>query len=162
MPWDHPFRTVKLKHVGYVDIDEEIVDLVTALSDLGWNTHMSCQDNGDDRVWISFYHSSWLVKFLTLVAEESETLRRFVLNATTEQYDHARKRMKVKDRWWVDSYCDPIYDEDKDFAWTGTICIRLSVRFPRKHLEEVTKIVVAHRDSKQPQSKATLAATPEK
>lgn len=160
--WDHPFKKILLKSSGLVDIDEEIVDLVVALDDLHWNTHMSCQDNGDDRTWIAFYHSNQAVNFLELVAKESEELRRFVLNSTTERYDRHPDRVEIKDRWWVDSFVQSLYKDDEDMEWTGDICIRISVRFPRQHLEEVTRIVVAHRDLTQPQSEATLAATSEK
>ena len=150
MPWDHSYKTIMID--GYpVDVDVDIVDLVKALNELDLKTHMSCQDNTDDhRVWICFYVSSYATRFLELVAAESETLQGCVLAATTQHYDTLPDDdiWVYKDRWWVDCFTHPFYADERDvedgeYEWQGDIVIRISVRFPRAHLDEVTRVVQA-------------------
>lgn len=135
--YKHSYEMVKLKGVRYkVRIDKEIVDLVKALNYIHMETEMSCQNNIDDRVWVSFKFPYGAASFMELIAERSPNLRKKVINATTEKYDKENNRIKCKDRWWVDSYVNVNGQFAKQFG------IRISIRFPRKHLREVEKIVV--------------------
>lgn len=139
----HPFKEVNLNMVGLVKVDEKVVDLITALCDLGWITRQSCQNNFG-RVWIGFHHANYASEFLELIARRSEKLRSCVIRATTEQYDKAPRRLKIEKRWWVDSYVNSFYARE----WTAhsRIGIHISVRFPKSHLKKVTKIVMKERD----------------
>lgn len=143
---EHPTEKVKLGGLGLVDVDIEIVDLVVALCELGWLTRGSCQDNVDDRVWISFWHSNWASRFMELIVNNGgKELRYCVANATTEEYDKVPNRWKWKNRWWVDSFVEGL---DREGEPSGAINIRISVRFPRKHLKTVTRIVLTERDER--------------
>lgn len=142
----HPSRLVYLNQIGEVPIDIEIIELVKALCELGWITENSCQDNIKNRVWVAFFSPQAGADFMDLIARKNKKIRECVLGATTQMYDESPRRWKVKNRWWVDSFVKPIrpygYPEG---SWDG-IVIRLSIRFPRKHLEKVTKIVVKERN----------------
>lgn len=140
----HRQMTINLKNVGPRRIDEKMVELVTALCDLGLETHMSCQNNVDDRAWVSFKKEEHARTFLELIAKDDGDLRYFVQNATTEYYDKRKDRFKLKGRWWVDVYVRPVLDANK--FWNGDLASHISVRFPKKHLKEVTKIIMAARD----------------
>lgn len=137
----HLTKNVNLHLVGPTDVDEKVANLVEALCDLEWTTMQSCQNN-NGRVWISFAATNFATEFLELVAKKSIHLQPFVLAATTQGYDKQPKRLKFKNRWWVDSYTDVIYYQER---WSSHICIRISIRFPREHLDEVTKIVLRER-----------------
>lgn len=141
----HPYKLVDLKHNGPVKVDEEIADLVEALCDLDLITKNSCQDNVEDRVWISFYTAKDACVFLETVAAKSERLRPSVYSAQSEDYHRHPRAFGSEESWWVDAVTEPLRGPDRK-QYTGHICIRISVRFPRKHLEEVTQIVVEQRD----------------
>lgn len=140
MKRQHKAQEVYLNQLGQVEVDEKIVDLVTALCDLGWTTRQSCQNN-NGRVWISFYDSSFAAEFMELIAKTSPNINHQVLSATNQEYDAQPDRFKVKDRWWIDAFAEVKHHPSG--LWTGEVQIRISIRFPRKHLQEVTEIVVA-------------------
>jgi hypothetical protein len=145
--WDHKAKTVELANVGKAKIDVKIIDLVTALCDLGLLTNMSCesQKHADGRVWISFYQANSAVKFMELVANDASVdLKRCIKQAATQRYDETHGRWPVYNRWWVDCYVQPVLT--KKHKWTNKLEIRISVRFPKSHLAEVTHLVVAERD----------------
>lgn len=135
----HPYRFVLLNGMtNPVKIDIEVVDLVVALNLLGWHTEQSCQNNIDERVWIQFKSTTEAEHFLNLITKRSLSLHECVFNGSTERHDKHPLAAEQKDRWWVDSFLNSSY-------WRKNIIdqlfIHISVRFPREHLEKVTKIV---------------------
>lgn len=145
---EHPFKLIRIDN-HEAKIDKELVPLIKALNRVGWKTSMSCQNNGDDRVWIQFKKACYAEKFLFCISANSvydnNELACCVLNATTEMYDKSPYIWEWPNRWWVDSNIDTR-------LWQHGIEIRISVRFPRAHLKEVTKIMkdVARRKTNEP------------
>lgn len=145
MPFEHPYRHVNVAGVREARIDVDIADLVEALNYIGYVTDNSCQDNHDDRVWISFNTAFVAEEFMSLIIRDADDkLRECVSAATTTEYGKASEREGYgkKNRWWVDSFCQPLPHPRAGMK------IFISVRFPRKHLAKVTKIVLKQAEQK--------------
>ena len=110
---------------AFIQIDKSIAPLISALWHLGIGTLNSCEDNvPKNYVWIEFDDSSSVNAFLNIIQKSATEHLIKCMAGECDEYS----------QWLFDTLYDPL-----DFPELG---LTVSVRFPRKHLEEVTNIML--------------------
>jgi hypothetical protein len=142
--WTTCHPQVRVKHGPLeADVDVEIAPLIKELWRAGVDTVMSCQDNTAGRVWIQFFSSQSLERFLNIVGEYEE--------GEGSLYDRIQSADDCTTRpdrggWWYslcpsDVACDEEDDHDEEAGadeWLEPqFAACLSVRFPRADLPTV-------------------------
>lgn len=124
-----------------VDIDAKIAPLIKNLSELGFRTLNSCEDNVPEGwVWIEFVNSYHAEKFLDIVAEYSED-RNSLYNRIRQEWDSDDDSL-----FWkysvlpMDHGVDVVLENDEiteTFTGKSDFVFKFSIRFPQSDLEQV-------------------------
>lgn len=135
-------KTVTLIIDGYEEeIDEKIAPLIQKLSDLGFRTLNSCEDNVPSGwVWIEFVNASNAENFLNIIAEYSED-RNSLYNRIRQELHSDDDSLFWKysvlpmdygvEQTLIDDEIEETFTGESDFNFT------FSIRFPQSDLEQI-------------------------